>query len=439
MSANARYVAVLALRREAGKSLFIEDALNRLLKTSNLEGKNHALCRNITLGVARHWRTLQWLAYRKVICDSEPNLPETVLIILMTGIFQLLFLDKVPSHAAVFETVELCRVFDCEKYKRLVNAILRSYTREYNLTKQILLDLRQSDPALACAFPDWLYNLLCGQFGKQKSLELMDFANMTPKAIYLRTNTLKCGREDLLKRLEMEIGSVSAANYDFLPHQSFISVPNSVAPAHIPCFQEGLFYVQDPAACMSVHMMDPQPGERILDACAAPGGKSTYMAQLMNNRGHIVAEDVENRIQLIKNNAKRLGCSIIEVADAKCGSSGEDSARKEAPYDRILLDVPCSNTGVLRRRVEARYRITDGEINRLLEVQSALLNMADRRLKVGGVIAYSTCSIVSDENEMQVRSFLSRHSNYEFKGERTLLPSAEHDGAYTAILVKKEA
>ena len=191
--------------------------------------------------------------------------------------------------------------------------------------------------------------------------------------------------------------------------------------------RDGWFYVQDPGTLLAPTLLGAQPGETILDLCAAPGGKTTFIAQLMNNTGKIVARDLDpNRLKLVRENCARLGVTIVETALP---------AASEAIFDRILIDAPCSNTGVMRRRVDLRWRIQAAEIERLRATQLGLLNQAATKLKPGGVLVYSTCSLEPEENSEVVKQFLAAHQNFKLETERQLLPFADAvDGAYVAKL-----
>jgi 16S rRNA (cytosine967-C5)-methyltransferase len=195
-------------------------------------------------------------------------------------------------------------------------------------------------------------------------------------------------------------------------------------------FRDGWFYIQDPSTLLAVRELDPQPGETILDLCAAPGGKTTCLAQLMKNEGKIVACDIsEERLKLIEENCARLGVTCVEtVLSSALGS-------RLSTFDRILVDAPCSNSGVMRRRVDLRWRISPEEISRLRQTQLDLLKLAATKLKPGGVLVYSTCSLEPEENSEVVKEFLRGHQNFKLEPERQLLPFADDvDGAFVARL-----
>jgi len=204
-------------------------------------------------------------------------------------------------------------------------------------------------------------------------------------------------------------------------------------------FRDGWFYIQDPGTLLAVCKLGPQPGETILDFCAAPGGKTTFIAQLMNNQGRIVAQDVsDERLKWIQENCARLGVTCVETVlpsalNSLPGQSGATTGQPSTCFDRVLVDAPCSNTGVMRRRVDLRWRIQPEEIERLRAAQLDLLKRAATQLKPGGVLVYSTCSLEPEENGEVVKQFLSDHAGFKLESERELLPFADGvDGAYVA-------
>lgn len=382
----------------------------------------------MTLGTARWRLTLEWLARRKL--RTEP--PETVMLLICLGLYQLFWM-RIPQHAAVFETVELCRKFDIERYKTLINALLRGYGREIDATRQLLEELRREDPARACSHPEWLYERWKNQWGAESALELMDWNNTIPQP-FLRVNTLKIEVDELLDSLRSQGVEAEKVVFPFLTEQILLKLPSAGAPHRLQGYEEGLFYVQDPATLLAVQSLAPRPGERVLDHCAAPGGKTTYIAQRMKNQGSIVAVDIAERLDLIRENCNRLGFGIVQPVAVR-----DFQARPSEPeFDRILLDVPCSNTGVLRRRIEARYRLNLRELDILKETQANLLESVAPRLKSGGTLVYSTCSLDSEENEGQVSRFLGSHPEFELLSSRLLLPHVEKtDGAFVSVLKKK--
>ena len=252
--------------------------------------------------------------------------------------------------------------------------------------------------------------------------------NNTPPAIYARLNLLKTDFAALTAAWQQERVDFVERQWDWTGLNLVFELKSHPHLPQCESFRRGFFYVQDPGTLLAVNELDPQPGESILDLCAAPGGKTAYIAQRMQNRGRIVARDNQlNRLKLVRENCARLGVTCVELEES--GPS--------APFDRILVDAPCSNTGVLRRRVDLRWRINPQEIERLRETQQVLLEQAASQLKAGGTLVYSTCSLEPEENESVTRGFLDSHADFALERQRQLLPFVEGvDGAYVARLRK---
>jgi 16S rRNA (cytosine967-C5)-methyltransferase len=242
-------------------------------------------------------------------------------------------------------------------------------------------------------------------------------------------NKLKTDLPGLLDSWRKEGVEFEGRNYDWTGPDLIFELQSHPPLVECESFQEGLFYVQDPSTLLAVTTLDPQPGETILDLCAAPGGKTGFIAQMMGNRGKIIAHDAQpERLKLVEENCRRLGVTCAEIV-RDLGALNE--------VDRILIDAPCSNTGVLRRRVDLRWRVKLTEIGRLRKAQGALLKEGAARLKAGGVLVYSTCSLEPEENEEVVKAFLAAHSEFKLESERQLVPFSENvDGAFVARLRK---
>jgi 16S rRNA (cytosine967-C5)-methyltransferase len=231
--------------------------------------------------------------------------------------------------------------------------------------------------------------------------------------------------------------SVHVGGYlqNWLPENLVFELKSHPPLSQLPSFQQGLFYIQDPSTLLAVHSLDPKPGETILDLCAAPGGKLTYMAQLVRNEARIIAHDISpERLKLVEENCARIGVTCVQTVS----SSDIRHSSFNSYFDRILLDAPCSNTGVLRRRVELRWRIKPEEITRLRQIQLDLLAQAAPLLKPGGILVYSTCSLEPEENSEVVNEFLKTQSAFTLQSFRELAPFKDHvDGAYVATLLRR--
>jgi len=258
----------------------------------------------------------------------------------------------------------------------------------------------------------------------------MEWNNHPPKT-FARVNTLKADPAKLLMQWRAEGVEYGFVQRDWLEENLVFELKSHPSLAGLPSFQQGLFYVQDPSTLLAPRLLDPQPGDAILDLCAAPGGKLTYLAQLVRNQARLTAQDVSTqRLKLIAENCTRLG-----VTCARPILSSTLAAEPSPLFDRILLDAPCSNTGVMRRRVDLRWRIRPEEINRLRLAQLELMAQSARLLKPHGTLVYSTCSLEPEENDQVINEFLQSHPAFRIDSRRELLPFVEEvDGGFAALL-----
>jgi 16S rRNA (cytosine967-C5)-methyltransferase len=437
-----RQIAARVLGQRRTNGLFVEDLLEIALANAQLSSADRGLCQEIVYGIVRWQATLDWLVAQKTGGrEQKPALQN----LLRLGLYQIFWLDRIPDHAAVHETVELAKQNGFGPQAGFVNAILRGYLREGDETKKLLAELKISNPAIGFSHPQWLVEKWQKRFGAERMAQLLEWNNTPPKT-FARVNTLKTDAGKLIEKWRDE-----NVEYDFKTcdwtGENFVFELKSHPPLNsLASFRDGRFYIQDPSTLLAVHELAPQPGETILDLCAAPGGKTTFIAQLMNNEGKVVACDIsEERLKLIRENCTRLGVTCVEL----CRSRGDEahsekseisqrlltSSPTDLKFDRILVDAPCSNTGVMRRRVDLRWRISPEEILRLQQTQLDLLKQAATILKPGGIIVYSTCSLEPEENSEVVNEFLAANPNFKLETERQLLPFADNvDGAYVARL-----
>jgi 16S rRNA (cytosine967-C5)-methyltransferase len=419
-----RQIAIRILRQRGETGEYIEKLLENELARRSLTPPDRALCQELVYGIVRWQTTLDWLAARKT-GDRPQN--AGLRLLLHLGLYQLFWLQRIPNHAAVHETVELAKQSGFRAQAGFLNAVLRGYTRERDATILQLEKLKQSDPALGYSHPAWLVERWQARWGAAQTAQLLQWNN-TPPPIYARPNLLKTDFAGLTAAWRLEGVDFVERHWDWTGRNVMFELKSHPPLLHCNSFQRGFFYVQDPGTLLAVNELDAQPGETILDMCAAPGGKTAYIAQRMQNRGRIAARDNQPaRLKLVRENCARLGLTCVEFSD-----SGTPPL-----FDRILVDAPCSNTGVLRRRVDLRWRIKPGEIERLRQTQQALLEQAAAQLKAGGILVYSTCSLEEEENESVTRDFLEGHADFKLERQRQLLPFVEGvDGAYVARMRK---
>ncbi len=460
---NPRQIAARILSQRLTSGEFTENLLETALTTTRLSPADRGLCHELVCGVVRWQATLDCLIARKT--DPARQQRPALLNLLRLGLYQIFWLDRIPPHAAVHETVELAKYSGHGTQAGFINAVLRGYLRETEEIKKILADMKISQPALGWSHPEWLVEKWRKQFGDESTRQLLAWNNTPPKT-FARVNTLKFrmvespkpatpafqeappavfnDAGDLLTRWRDEGVEYDFVTRDWTGENLAFELKSHPSLARLGSFRDGWFYVQDPSTLLAPVLLDAQPGETVLDLCAAPGGKTTFLAQLMENHGKIVASDLDPaRLKLVKDNCARLGVTCVEAQTSfthhasRITSSSQSlltSAATDGRFDRILVDAPCSNTGVLRRRVDLRWRIQAAEIERLRTTQLDLLNQAATRLKPEGVLVYSTCSLEPEENSEVVKQFLA-NTAFKLETERQLLPFADGvDGAYVARL-----
>lgn len=402
---HVRQAAVSALRAWAKGHDYAETLVERHAHRRQLSSQDRGLLQAILLGVLRNRRLLDhWigkLRTGKLDADARD--------ILRVGLCQL-FILGLPDHAAVHETVEVGKA----NVRGLINAVLRRATLS---RKRLLESVDELTSAVAMSHPDWLYNRWKAAFGKEDTLALMEWNNQ-PAGAYARVNPLRHGTP------EIDGTPVEGA-------PGFYKLDGGIPTALLA---SGQVYIQDPATRHAVELLDPKPGERILDACAAPGGKAFLIAAALGSANSLVCTDSnEKRLPRLRENLERLGCEPSELAVHDWTKPAP--ADWHGAFDAILLDVPCSNTGVIRRRVDVRWRLQQEHIDALLKTQRAILENALPCLKPGGRIVYSTCSIEKEENETLIHDFLADHPQVKLNGTRQALPFRDGtDGAFAARL-----
>jgi len=414
------------LQRRRGGDEFIESLLERALAGAPLSTTDRGLCQELVYGVVRWQAALDWLITRK----TEGRTQKVALQdLLRLGLYQIFWLDRIPDHAAVNETVEMAKQRGFGPQAGFINAVLRGYLREHDETKKILADLKMSQPALGWSHPEWLVERWRKHWGDERTRQLLEWNNTPPKT-FARINTLKADPGKLLTQWRDENVEYDFVRHDWFEENLVFELKSHPPLATLPSFQQGLFYIQDPGTLLAARELNPQPGETILDFCAAPGGKTTFIAQLINNQGRIVARDIyQERLKLVEENCARLGVTCAQTVSASSFILHPSS------FDRVLVDAPCSNTGVMRRRVDLRWRIRPEEIQRLRAMQLDLLRQAANAVKPGGVLIYSTCSLEPEENQDAIKRFLAGHTEFKLERERELLPFADGvDGAFVARL-----
>ena len=371
-----------------------------------------------------------------------------ILNILRLGLYQIFFLSRTPSSAAVNESVELAKPFRGEGGAGFVNAVLRSAIRQKDGIRYP--DIAE-DPALHISVvqshPQWLVQRWVKEMGVEETTKICTLTNQI-SPLTLRTNTLKMNRKDVMEKLRQKELSPFPTTYS----EEGIVLKDPPPTSELPFIKEGLYIIQDEASQLVTYILDPKPGERILDACAAPGGKTTHMAQKMENQGDIYALDLsKGKIDLIEEMCQRLGIRIVKTTKGDAAQSLP--IPQGMKFDRILADVPCSGFGTLRRNPDLKWRRGEKDVKRLRELQSSILRNLSVYMKEGGVLIYSTCTVFHEENEDVVEKFLDEcpefqldrmdkvlpekcHTFIHSRYFKTFPPKNEMDGFFVARLIK---
>jgi 16S rRNA (cytosine967-C5)-methyltransferase len=409
---SARETALAALRLWRKEKRFADSIIAGFLANSDLAPSDRAFALELFYGVLRNLTLLDfWIG-----CLRVSRIETNVRDFLRLGLYQVLLL-KTPEHAAVHETVAIAP----QKQRSIINAVLRAATRQ----RCDLLARADEQPLFVrTSHPQFLVERWQENFGAEYTEELCKWNNR-PAPIYGRINRTKIDPEAFLK---LYPGSRPlTASSDFV---EFNTLPRVA-------LDSGHCYIQDPSTAIACQLLDPKPGEKILDACAAPGGKTAYLAQLMQNQGIIIACDRDReRLQILKGNASRLGATIVRAVrhDWTLNRPPEEIL-SIAPFDRVLLDAPCTNSGVIRRRIDVRWRLRPEDFSQMSNEQMIILRAVFRLLKPGGTLVYSTCSLEPEENEKVVRRLRAELPNLDLQAEKDSFPFRDgFDGAFAAKL-----
>ena len=406
-----------------GRWLEDGDFPDRIMATA--EVSDRAFVMELVYGCVRWKRMLEYLVERLTQRTPQPEL----LPFLYVGLYQLLRMDTIASHAAVYETVEAAKQDGLVSSAGFLNAVLRRVLRERDSIRTKLaatsLGIRQSHP-------DLLVSRWTRQFGEKDTEDLCVWNNERPRVV-ICPDPVRAPMAEFQQRLTQ--ADMPAEPHPFSPDRCLVMVPGVRVP-DIPGYDEGHFTVQDPSTLVAIDLLDPQPGEKIMDACAAPGGKTMLIAARMQDAGQLVAVDLhDDRMGPLRENVARMRrtCVRIVQADAALAEPVElDGCRM---FDRVLIDAPCTNTGVLRRRPDARWRFGKRRMVALVDTQRRLLDACATRVKPGGRLVYSTCSLEPDEGPRQVATWLKAHPEFALANEKQLFPpTTRTDGAYVAAL-----
>ena len=412
---NPRQLAFLALR-EIHKGAYADVALDRVLQKASLSDNDRRLLTELVYGSVRRQRTLDALI-DQLATKKTYKQPAYLRTILHLGLYQLRYQDKIPTSAAVNTTVALAKDNGFGGLSGFVNGLLRQYAR---------LSEQENDPlqlpeeplkrlGILHSFPDWIVEVWLEQFGLAQTEQLCEWMNQTP-TIDIRVNLLKSD----LEQVEAAFKSSGVSCQPLVDIPQALRLIGSTGPIQkLPGFKQGWWTVQDASAQLVSHLLDPQPGEVIVDACAAPGGKTTHIAELMGDKGKIWACDrTASRLRKLQENAHRLDLKSIEMIAADSRNLPQLQPQLQNSADRVLLDVPCSGLGTLHRHADARWRQTPSSVEELSQLQQELLSHVATLVRDGGVLVYATCTLHPHENENTIKAFLAENPSWKIEYSR---------------------
>lgn len=413
---SARGVATEILLKVDSQKAYADILLDHALKTTTLDVRDRALLTEIVYGTLRWRGTIDARLsrhLRRPLAEADPFIRN----LLRVTLYQLSFLDKVPEYAAVNEAVELAKLRRGGKMAGFVNGMLRNILREKDSSvKTFPAGETCASLADVLSHPEWLVKRWIAEFGVEEAKALMR-SNNEKAPLVGRVNSLKYAREDLLERFRS--AGIEAKLTRASPQGILIESGPTIE--NLPGFVEGLFQVQGEASQLVTYLLAPQPGQRILDACAAPGGKSIHIAETLRDQGEVIALDPAPRgLDRIRENIARL--QIVSIHAVRADSSRKLNGALGVPYDRILVDAPCSGLGTLRSHPEIKWQRGESDIKRLSQLQLKILANVAGLLKLDGVLVYSTCTLTREENEDVAEEFLHQHKEFELEDAARYLP-----------------
>ncbi|WP_294371048.1 16S rRNA (cytosine(967)-C(5))-methyltransferase RsmB [uncultured Clostridium sp.] len=437
---SCRKLAVKILNRVLNEGAYSNIILSKELNEVELNDKDKALLTEIVYGVLRRKKTLD-IIIANFVKDIK-IMDKNVLNILRVAIYQMNFLDKIPTYAACNEAVEEAKEIS-ESDSKLVNGILRSFTK--NPDDINVPGNRIDEYAYKFSFEPWMIRLLIKQYGENAAKKIMSGLNSVPK-VSIRVNELNSDYDEVYEKLEEMEYEISEG----VICPEAINIKGGKSIENNPLFKEGKITVQDESAMLVAPLLDLEEGMTVIDLCSAPGGKTTHAAEILGNTGKVLAFDLhESKIGLIKENCERLGITNV-VACA--GDATKLNADLVASSDRVLIDVPCSGLGIIRKKPEIKWNKKRNDLREIIPVQREIMDNAWQYLKQGGVMIYSTCTLNKEENEENIEWFLNTHKDcqvkkifvgkqdnliYSREGFLTIMPNENMDGFFIAKLEKR--
>ncbi|KXG45030.1 16S rRNA (cytosine(967)-C(5))-methyltransferase RsmB [Tepidibacillus decaturensis] len=415
---TAREVSLEVLTKVDKEKAYSNLQLNQALKEANLSRVDANFATELIYGTIQHLNTIDWILQPFL---KTNKLESWVRSLLRLSVYQLWYLDRVPVHAIVNEAVNLAKKKGHKGIASLVNGVLRNIIRNKDQIRfpTDLNDVKRI--ALEHSHPDWLVERLIRDYGIEEAEEVCRSNNIAPHTS-IRVNPLKITRDEMMEKIKEELGEDTEVLPSPLSEQGIrVKGRGNLALTH--WYKDGYFTIQDESSMLVAHVVDPKPGMFVLDAAAAPGGKTTHLAELMQNQGKIIAADLhKHKIKLIEEQQERLDLHIIETLHSDARKIKEQFGQV---FDRILLDVPCSGLGVIRRKPDLKWVKAETDIEELTKIQKDILKNVSLLLKPGGILVYSTCTMTTEENQKIVGEFIKQHSDFRLDQQiANVLPKA---------------
>ncbi len=429
MDMTAREAVLKALYSMEESGTYTNAALKNALKSQEYSGADKGLITELIYGVVSNKSSIDYIisSFSKL---KIKKMSPWVLNILRMGIYQIYYMDKIPQSAACNESVILAKKYSHASARGFVNGVLRSAARgkddfSFPDTKNPVKDL-----SLKYSYPEWMTKRLIEEYGEKRCEELF-LENRKPHNPFIRVNSLKCTPKELSDILTSEGITVNPVD----GMENTFSVSGKLNIENSKAYSMGLYSLQNISSQKAVSVLDPTSGEFVIDMCAAPGGKSCAIAEKMQNKGEVLSFDVfEHKIELIEKSAKRLGIDIIKAKKADSQKPNEELFEKA---DRVLADVPCMGLGVIHKKPDIKWVRKEEDLKELSKVQEEILKTAALYVKKGGVLVYSTCSILPEENRLAIENFLKDHPQFEKVYEEQILTShLGESGFYICKMVK---
>ncbi|QQY80786.1 NusB antitermination factor [Keratinibaculum paraultunense] len=414
---NAREIALNILKDINIKGAYSNYSINKHL-TNEISIKDENLIREIVYGVVENRLYIDYIISKASKIKLKKIHP-TILEILRIGVYQMIFMDKIPDSAAVNEAVNLSKKHGHKGVSGFINGVLRNIARNKERFKQIDEKDNLNYLSIKYSYPKWMLKRWIDDYGYDFVEELCNVNNSKP-LLNIRVNTLKINRNELLNRLK---------NYGYIVYETKyakdgIVIENPTRITETEEFKQGFFIIQDESSMLVAQIANPKKQSNVLDLCSAPGGKATHMAQIMENQGYIKCWDIyEHKLNLINKNSYRLGINII---DTEIHDATKLDNRLIGQMDYCIADVPCSGLGIIRRRPEIKWNRKEEDINKLKEIQFKILDNAKQYVKPGGIIIYSTCTISKDENEKVIGRFLNENDDFKLLSFENLICDKRH-------------